>query len=173
MLSDLSAGFGTLAWFIEQTASTLFGLLVVFLGGWAVARGRQISAWLNKKIPAAVQWLRQHRPGAIRRFFRGRKRKDLLWIRANRFDEMSIQRNVSRGHTCSIIFLLWFGLWIMALGMRESFLVSEAPLSKQPGVTIAAATPMYLFEIAWLYYSLTADKLIAYRKRVKIWRWWH
>jgi len=94
-------------------------------------------------------------------------------MRRYRFDTLWISREVSRGHTCQIIFFLWFGLWLLAFGMRESFLLNDTPLSGAPGLAIVSALPMYIFEIAWLCYSGRADELIKYRQRVQIWRWWH
>ncbi|MCY1306364.1 hypothetical protein D3C80_1744070 [compost metagenome] len=109
----------------------------------------------------------------MRRFFRGFRHREQKWVRDNRFDTTWIEREVSRGHTYLVIFIIWFGLWLVALGLRKTFTLSDAPLDESPGLTILIALPMYAFEIGWLYCSLRADKLIRYRKRVRIWRWWH
>jgi len=173
MLSDLPTGFGTIYWFIEEGASGIWTAFLLLVVGVMMSRTRLIAAWLIAKAPLTLRWLIGNRGGLIRSYFRRRRLRELRWIRSERFDEMSIQRNVSRGHACAIIFVIWFGLWVVAMGMRESFILSDAPLAKSPGITLMAALPMYAFEIAWLYFSLSSGKLINYRNRVKIWRWWY
>ncbi|ONN70650.1 hypothetical protein [Pseudomonas oryzihabitans] len=107
----------------------------------------------------------------IRGIFRALALRDLRWLRRHRLDEVWISREVSRGHTSQLIFILWFGLWLLAMGMKESLFVSAGSLIKAPEVAILAVLPMYFFEIAWIRSSGRAAKLINYRKKVRIWRW--
>lgn len=110
-------------------------------------------------------WLRR----AVRRYLLRHNR----WIRKHRFDDAWIQREVSRGHSCFVIMLLWFGFWVLALGLKEIFLISEGPLASSPKTAFGAALPMFAFELFWLRFSGRAGQLISYRNKVRIWRWWH
>ncbi|WP_447590170.1 hypothetical protein [Aquipseudomonas campi] len=128
----------------------------------------------TKNYLSATQRIAQRENyGRLRRAFRLYKLHDNRWVRRYRFDETWINREVSRGHSCFLIMLIWFGFWITAIGLKEVFLLKEGPLSSAPSAVFMAAMPMYLFELAWLRYSGRAGQLISYRNKVKIWRWWH
>ena len=81
-----------------------------------------------------------------------------------------IDGGVSRGHTALIIVVRGFGLWISAMGMKEALFRAEGPLIRSPGVAVAAALPMYLFEVFWIRHSGRAAKLIKHRQRIRAWR---
>jgi len=111
--------------------------------------------------------------GWFRREVRRWKKKDAVWIRKYRFDEPWINREQSRGHTCFIIMVLWLGIWVLALGLKEIVYLPEGPLAASPAKAAIAGAPMYAFELAWLRFSGRATQLLRYRNKVRIWRWWH
>ena len=182
------------AWLVELGVTEgIKYLLLVFL----LATARTIKAWIDRlrtrlsdlaarfsrrprRVPKRPQLLigqqriaiRDAR-GWIRREFRRWKKKDAAWIRKYRFDEPWINREQSRGHTCFIIMLLWFGIWALALGLKELVYLPEGPLASSPAKAAIAGAPMYAFELAWLRFSGRAAQLINYRNKVRIWRWWH
>lgn len=127
----------------------------------------------KKTLKAAQRIERRDSRGLIRRALRRYRIRDCRWIRRYRFDETWINREANRGHTCFLIMLMWFGFWITAIGLKEVFLLKEGPLASAPSTAFMAAMPMYLFELAWLRFSGRAGRLITYRNKVRIWRWWH
>jgi len=150
-------------------------------------RARQkISKWLttrnkpetsstisNGRMTAAKRIARRDDAWLLRRAVRRYLLRHNRWIRKHRFDSAWIQREVSRGHACFVIMVLWFGFWVLALGLKEVFLISEGPLASSPKTAFGAALPMYAFELLWLRFSGRAGQLINYRNKVRIWRWWH
>lgn len=156
-------------WLLITAAGALWGAFCVWAALKLIRKARSTPNWFKRSGQVTAT---TNKTGWLGRYFRGRRRSHLIWIRRYRFDTVWIQREVSRGHANLLIFTIWFGLWVMAMGLREVFHLSSAPLSQTPTVTIVAALPMYAFEIAWITYSGRADHLIKYRSRVKIWRWW-
>ena len=174
MQSDTSQILVLLSWLWENAATAIWGTISVWAVSYLLRRGRDIAQRIAEALPALFLAIKQTSPPKwLRGIYKVSKLKNRRWMRRYRFDTLWISREVSRGHTCQIIFLLWFGLWLLAFGMRESFLLNDTPLSGAPGLAIVSALPMYIFEIAWLCYSGRADELIKYRQRVQIWRWWH
>lgn len=123
------------------------------------------SNWVRDKVLG--------RRGAKHSVVRGIRLRELKFLRTYQFDEAWINREVSRGHTSQIIFLLWFGFWIMAAGLKNVVTVSGAPLSASPIAMLLGACPMYVFEVLWIYHSSAAAKIIRHRQKVKIWRYRH
>lgn len=109
--------------------------------------------------------------GWAKSFIRGIARRESEWIRAHRFDQVWINREVSRAHTALSIFVTWTGLWLIALGMKESLFSPEGTLVKSPVLTLLAALPVFFFEFHWLRCSSRASRIISYRRKVHIWRW--
>lgn len=157
-------------WLLITAAGALWGALCVWAAVKLIRKIRSVPNWFRKNRSTTAS---TKKAGLLRRYFRKRRRNHLLWIREHRFDTAWLQREISRGHANLLIFIIWFGLWVMAMGLRETFLLTTSPLAKFPILTISAALPMYVFEFAWIIYSGRADHLINYRNRVKIWRWWH
>ncbi len=145
-----------LNWMWQKGAEALYGPLVIYLASVLWKKARAVAA---------------KKPSSFRQWARGSEKRNLLWLRRYRFDTAWIGREVSRGHTCQILFLLWFGLWVIAMGLRETFNVTGTPLAKSPGSAILSALPMYAFEICWIYYSGRAAKLIKHRQKIKAWRY--
>lgn len=160
VMLDTNLAIKLALWLWENAAAALFGAAVVWITGRGIHR---LKSAVKTSHASLLRSLR-----ALTRRFELRERR---WIRKYRFDSVWIDREVSRGHTSQIIFLLWFGLWIIAMGLKESFLITDAPLARSPIAAIVSAVPMYLFEIAWIRYSGRAAKLINYRQKVRIWRW--
>lgn len=173
----------------EVAKGFLYVLAYGALRNWRAIR-QKMTAWIQrwrqrspvdaktketaKKFLTAAQRIdRRENYGPLRRALRRYKLRDCRWIRRYRFDETWINRESSRGHTCFLIMLMWFGFWITAIGLKEVFLLKEGPLASAPSTAFMAAMPMYLFELAWLRYSGRAGRLITYRNKVRIWRWWH
>lgn len=157
-------------WLWENAAAGIWSTFCV----WAIVRLLRKAHWIAQRLvtatPSFVRQIKLRRPRWLRALFRRLRLRKHRWIRKHRFDTAWIGREVSRGHTCQIVFLLWFGLWIIAMGLRDSFVISEVPLARTPGIAMLVACPMYVFEIAWLRYSGRAEELINYRQKVKIWR---
>ncbi len=183
-----------LAWLVDIGAAEVARLFLVFLAVGAVrnwhvirqklaehfsARHREQPAGAKATKPAkllrtpAQRVEQRDSSGWLRRAAKRYRLWNNRWIRRYRFDEAWIQREVSRGHACFMIMLLWFGFWMLAMGLKEVFLLTEGPLSSSPRVALGAALPMYAFELAWLRFSGRAAQLIKYRNKVRIWRWWH
>lgn len=160
-------------WLWDNAASGIWSTFCV----WAIVRllrkAQWIAKWLTNRAPAFLRRVRLKRSNWIRNSFRHLKLRNLRWIRKHRFDTAWIGREVSRGHTSQILFLLWLGLWVLAMGLRDSFIFSDVPLARTPGAAVLVACPMYLFEIAWIRYSGRAEEIIKYRQSVKIWRFRH
>lgn len=147
-------------WLWENTATALYGAALLWAAKYAL---RPVRAALKASHARLLK--------SLRGFARRLDLRERRWIRKHRFDTVWIGREVSRGHASQIIFLLWFGLWIIAMGLKESFQITDAPLARSPGAAMMSAIPMYLFELAWLRYSGRAERLIKYRQKVRIWRW--
>ncbi|RAU40164.1 hypothetical protein [Pseudomonas sp. RIT411] len=154
------------AWLWEEPRNTVWSTLAVGVLGYLAEKALRLTIRLAKKLHSQAsqnQW-------GIRAIARGFARRELMWTRKHRRDEVWISREVSRGHASLIIFLLWFGFWAIAVGMKESLYLTKGPLITSPMVTIVIALPMYLFEVLWIRHSGRAAKIIKYRK-VRIWRW--
>ena len=154
-----------LIWFWDNATNAIAGFVGVWIATWLLRR-------VNKVLRALQTRLSNVRLNASR--LRGLSRylelRELKWLRTYRFDTVWIDREVSCAHTSLIIFVLWFGLWIIAMGMKEALFIAEGPLIRSPGVAVAAALPMYLFEVFWIRHSGRAAKLIKHRQRIRAWR---
>ncbi|WP_144958485.1 hypothetical protein [Pseudomonas oryzihabitans] len=148
------------SWLGEATATALYGAGLLWAAKFAI-----------RPVKAAVKASHARLLGSLRAFTRRLDLRKRRWIRKYRFDSVWIGREVSRGHTSQVIFLLWFGLWIIAMGLKETILVTDAPLASSPITAVLSALPMYFFEIAWIRHSGRAAELIKYRQKVRIWRW--
>lgn len=148
------------AWLWEATAQTIYGAVLLVL----LAKARKPGAWLLDHGSEKMQRLR-----------RGARKRRLLRIRDYRFDEAWINRQVSRGHTCAAIFVLWAGGFALTLGLADivSYSSNGEPLKSSMGTAMLASLPTYLAEIGWLYFSGRAGEVIDYRQKVKIWRFRH
>lgn len=155
------------AWLWEEPRNTVWSTLVIGVLGYLARKALRLTVGLTKRLHSQA---RQKQWG-VRAIARGFARRELVWIRKHRRDEAWISREVSRGHASLIIFLLWFGFWAIAVGMKESLYLTKGPLITSPVVTIVIALPMYLFEVLWIRHSGHAAKLIKYRQMVRIWRW--
>lgn len=162
------------AWWLLITAlAALWGAFCVWAITKLIRKVRALPTNISKKREEKERSGRVRRAGFVRGFFRWLSRRDLFWTRRYRFDTLWIQRESNRGHACLVIFAIYFGLWVMAVGLKEVFIIDKVPLAESPSMVFFSATPMYLFEIAWLRYSGRAAQLISYRQKVRIWRWWH
>ncbi|WP_314408915.1 hypothetical protein [Pseudomonas kuykendallii] len=145
-------------WLSEKTVELLYGAVLLFA------------------LKHAYRWLRlaiEHGPRTLRAAGRLQRKVRLERLRARRFDETWLNREVSRSHLCIMLFVLWFGGWLLAMGLREVVWVNDIPLSKSSTLAIASAFPMYLFEIGWIWFSSRSSDVIRYRSRVKAWRFNH
>ncbi len=157
-------------WLVETAANAIWGAFCVWVVIWLIRRRKLVSVWLAKAFAPKPQ-ARHKRRSLLRRFFRRSSLRDRHWTRSHRFDTAWIHREAGRGHACLVIFTIYFGLWILAIGLKEVFILSNAPLSQSPGLIVISALPMYGFEVAWLVYGGRASQLISYRQKVHIWRW--
>lgn len=157
---DTTLALKLASWLWENTATVLYGAALL----WA-------AKFVVRRLKAAIEASHARLLKSLRGFTRRLDLRKRVWIRKHRFDSVWIGREVSRGHTSQVIFLLWFGLWIIAMGLKESILVTDAPLASSPITAVLSALPMYFFEIAWIRHSGRAAELIKYRQNVRIWRW--
>lgn len=157
---DTALALKLTSWLWENTAIALYGAGLLWATKLAI---RRLKAVVEASTTRLLKKLRQIN-----------KRLDMRkcrWIRKYRFDTVWIDREVSRAHTSQIICLLWFGLWIIAMGLKETFLVTNTTLAKSPATALISALPLYFFEIAWMWHASRASELIKYRQKVRIWRW--
>lgn len=145
-------------WLVEKTVELLYGAALLFALKHAF-RGLRLAI--------------DHGPRALRAVGRLQRIGRLERLRARRFDETWLNREVSRSHLCITLFVLWFGGWLLAMGLREVVLVNDLPLSKSSTSAIVSAFPMYLFEMGWIWFSSRSSDVIRYRSRVKAWRFNH
>ncbi|WP_313489052.1 hypothetical protein [Stutzerimonas nitrititolerans] len=117
--------------------------------------------WLKKQFPA---WS-EHARGALRRRLRAWRRRQLLTIKRQRFDSVTINRAVVRSYAYLVLFVSCAVVYFMGL-----LLVPESLRQDQGGATvwgIAAGAPMIAFEMAWLGTSLRVDELLRSRRRIR------
>ncbi len=157
-------------WLLETAANAIWGAFSVWAVICLIRRRKMISAWAANAL-SRKERPRRKRRGMLRRFFRKFGLQERNWIRAHRFDPAWIQRESGRGHAFLVIFIVYFGLWVLALGLKEVLILSNAPLSQSPELIFVSALPMYGFEIAWLVYGGRASRLLVYRRKARIWRW--
>lgn len=168
MSTETSALFDLLSWLWENAASVIWQTFVMWLLARLLLKGRQLLTKPTKPDLAPTQ-----RSGSkVGRLRRKLKLTELRFLRRYRFDTAWIGREVSRGHTCQLIFLLWFGLWLMAAGLKDIFVISHEPFGKSPVVMVLTASPMYVFELLWIYYSGRSERIIQHRQKIKAWRFW-
>jgi hypothetical protein len=154
-------------WLGDHTASALWEPFALWGLGYIYRKVKQI---LSKRAEREVA-PPERNMSRFAKFRRKLKLSEFRFLRRYRFDTVWISREVSRGHTCQLIFVLWFGLWLIAIGLKDVFFISsEATLGKSPSTIITSATPMYIFEVGWLYYSGRAARLIQHRQKIKAWR---
>ncbi|WP_417777747.1 hypothetical protein [Stutzerimonas xanthomarina] len=137
---------------------------------WVVALVTLVLAELNRVIKRSVKRkgpvFLQSAKGRARGWFRSLRRKELVRIKAMRFDSVKINRIVIRSYAYLVLFIIC-GL-VYLLGM---LLIPEPLRQAKSGVMfwgIATALPTLFFEFAWLRTSNTADSLISHRAKIRV-----
>lgn len=164
MSSETSPVMAMLYWLWNNGATGVWGALCV---------------WLITKGPGKLRVFVLHRmvafklPSMKNNFIialaRKKKLQNLKLFRIRRLDTAWINREVSRGHSCQIIFFLWFGLWILSIGIKDMFMLTpELPLAKSPHLIWISSGPIYIFEIMWIFYSGRAARLLENRQKIRI-----
>ncbi|WP_337058278.1 hypothetical protein [Pseudomonas sp. USHLN015] len=132
------------------------------------------EVWLPIIIGLSPQWMKpiwilavrilKHLPAfksraaiATRKFLRHGIRNSLLKVKAIRFDQTAVNREIAKNYAFLILFCTSTASWYI-LTLLEKI---DKPL------TILAAIPVFYFEIMWLRKSFQVDSLLIHTRKLR------
>lgn len=169
MQFDLLTLYTSLAHTWEVASEAIIGAVAVAGGAYALRKIKEVFSNGSRWITGVIK----RRQSCVSASLRWVLRRENNLLRTYRFDTVWINREVVKGQASLIIFLLWFGFWMLAVGLKELVVVADGPLSQSPVAVLITSSPMYFFEFMWIFHASRAAKVIKYRQKVKIWRFRH
>lgn len=158
-------------WLLEKAAEQLWGALVLFVIGKLLLSWRRFPfARLVRRFGSIIY---RFRPATLVRWGRACKKWRLKRLRARRFDLAWINRETGRGHICIALMVLWFGVWLFAIGLKESLKYTADTGGLTSGQILIGVLPTYVFEIGWIWFSSSSGRVIKHRQKIRVWRFGH
>ncbi|WP_236207833.1 hypothetical protein [Pseudomonas tohonis] len=135
----------------------------------------KIEVWVSLCLGIVVPWLLKHlrlksvqlmqrlpefkgkAANSIEKWIRGRIKKDLLKVKAKRFDQAAITREISKANTALIIFGVLTGVWMI-------FVITQRLQGWQ---LVLAILPALLAEIIWVLESSDVSTLLESARRLR------
>lgn len=136
--------------------------------------GNWVAGILFSLIAALIYKLGSMMPGAVRRYSRSRKLKNINQIRKLRANPLEVTYAIGKANAQFVAFLLMCFFYLAALLISQTFrgIANESII-----IVLVLASPIFVFEIIWLFQESRArqlviehGKLIGYRQRHAITR---
>lgn len=119
--------------------------------------GAWVSGILFSLIATAIYKLVGHLPSRIRGVGRARRLKNLKSIRVKRENPMEISYAIGKANAQFVAFLLMFFFYLAALLVSNTLsdIINQSVI-----LGVIVGSPIFVFELLWLFQDLRAQKLI-------------
>lgn len=113
--------------------------------------------WAGVKIKSHLPKFKSKTAKTLKKFARRGTRSGLLKVKAKRFNQTAINREIAKNYTYLSLFWIFTSTW---------YLLTLLQIIDKP-MTVLGAVPIIYFEIMWLTKSFYVDNLVIHAKKIK------